>query len=95
MDDKTEPISCARHDSFEEEAEEEKDMLIRQARVLYPEVEPWVIEMAVSAYVKQKQQNPDINFRSLNINEECNNDDVCLSLIGATDPLGEVLSCGS
>ena len=76
MDDKTEPIS---HDSFEEEAEEEKDMLIRQARVLYPEVEPWVIEMAVSAYVKQKQQNPDINFRSLNINEECNNDDVCLS----------------
>ena len=78
MDDKAEPIL---HDSFEEadEAEAEKDMLIRQARVLYPEIEQWVIEIAVSAYLKQKKQNPDINFRSLNINEECNNDDVCLS----------------
>ena len=81
MDDKAEPISCERQDTFEEadEAEEEKDMLIRQARVLYPEIEQWVIEMAVSTYVKQKQQNPDIDLRSLNINEECNNDDVCLS----------------
>ena len=81
MDDKAEPISCERQDTFEEEdeEEEEKDMLIRQARVLYPEIEQWVIEMTVSAYVKQKQQNPDIDFRSLNVNEECNNDDVCLS----------------
>jgi len=66
MDAKTEPII---HDSFEED--EEKDMLLRQSRVLYPEVEPWILEMAVSAYLKQKQLNPDVNFRSLNINEEC------------------------
>ena len=80
MDAKTEPISCARHDSFEEdESEEEKDMLLRQSRLLYPEVEEWILEMAVSAYLKQKKLNPDINFRSLNISEECNNDDVCLS----------------
>ena len=82
MEATTEPISCARHDSFEEdeeEAEAEKDMLLRQSRVLYPEVEEWILTMAVSAYLKQKQLNPDINFRSLNINEECNNDDVCLS----------------
>jgi hypothetical protein len=78
MDAKTEPISCVRHDSFEE-ADEEKDMLLRQSRVLYPEVEEWILTMAVSAYLKQKQQNPDVDFRSLNINEECNNDDVCLS----------------
>ena len=73
----TEPIL---HDSFEED--EEKDMILRQSRVLYPEVEEWILTMAVSAYLKQKQLNPDINFRSLNINEECNNDttvDVCLS----------------
>ena len=77
MDDKTEPIL---HDTFdEEEAEAEKDMLLRQSRVLYPEVEEWILTMTVSAYLKQKQLNPDINFRSLNINEECNNDDVCLS----------------
>jgi hypothetical protein len=69
---KTEPISCARHDSFEEdEVEEEKDMLLRQSRLLYPEVEEWILVMAVSAYLKQKEQNPDINFRSLNIKEEC------------------------
>ena len=79
MDDKAEPIL---HDTFEEdeeEAEAEKDMLLRQSRVLYPEVEEWILTMAVSAYLKQKQQNPDVDFRSLNINEECNNDDVCLS----------------
>lgn len=62
-----------------DEAEEEKDMLLRQSRVLYPEVEEWILTMAVSAYLKQKKQNPDIDFRSLNIKEECNNDDVCLS----------------
>ena len=68
----SEPISCARHDSFEEdEVEEEKDMLLRQSRILYPEVEEWILVMAVSAYLKQKQLNPDINFRSLNVIEEC------------------------
>ena len=77
MEATTEPIL---HDGFEEdEAEEEKDMLLRQSRVLYPEVEEWILTMAVSTYLKQKQQNPDVDFRSLNINEECNNDDVCLS----------------
>ena len=69
MDAKAEPIL---HDSFEEdEVEEEKDMLLRQSRILYPEVEEWILVMAVSAYLKQKQLNPDINFRSLNIKEEC------------------------
>ncbi len=70
------------HDSFEEDEEkDEKDMpvVLRQSRLLYPEVEEWILEMAVSAYLKQKQLNPDINFRSLNIKEECDNDDVCLS----------------
>jgi len=72
MDAKVEQISCSRHDSFEEdEAEEEKDMLLRQSRILYPEVEEWILVMTVSAYLKQKQLNPDINFRSLNIKEEC------------------------
>jgi hypothetical protein len=60
------------HDSFEEdEVEEEKDMILRQSRILYPEVEEWILVMTVSAYLKQKQLNPDINFPSLNIKEEC------------------------
>ena len=69
MDAKAEPIL---HDSFEEdEVEEEKDMLLRQSRILYPEVEEWILVMAVTAYLKQKEQNPDINFRSLNVIGEC------------------------
>ena len=60
------------HDSFEEDEEkDEKDMLLRQSRLLYPEVEEWILEIAVSAYLKQKQLNPDVDFRSLNIKEEC------------------------
>ena len=60
------------HDSFEEDEEkDEKDMLLRQSRLLYPDIEEWILEIAVSAYLKQKQLNPDINFRSLNIKEEC------------------------
>ena len=80
-----EPVSCARHDSFEalkgasdpegkteeDEEKDEKDMLLRQSRLLYPEVEEWILEIAVSAYLKQKQLNPDVDFRSLNIKEEC------------------------
>jgi hypothetical protein len=60
------------HDSFEEdEVEEEKDILLRQSRILYPEVEEWILVMTVSEYLKQKQLNSDINFRSLNVREEC------------------------
>ena len=77
MDAKAEPIL---HDSFEEDEEkDEKNMLLRQSRLLYPEVESWILEMTVYAYLKQKKKNPDIDFRSLNISEECNNDDVFLS----------------
>ena len=69
MDAKAEPIL---HDSFEEdEVEEEKDMLLRQSRILYPEVEEWILVMAVTAYLKQKEQNPGIIFRSLNVIGEC------------------------
>ena len=69
MDAKAEPIL---HDSFEEdEVEEEKDMLLRQSRILYPEVEEWILVMTVTAYLKQKEQNPDINFRSLNVIGAC------------------------
>jgi hypothetical protein len=67
-----EPVSCSRHDSLEEDEEkDEKDILLRQSRLLYPEVEEWILEIEVSTYLKQNQLNPDVNFRSLNINEEC------------------------
>lgn len=30
-----------------------KDLLLRQSRLLYPEVEDWVLNIAIEAYVKE------------------------------------------
>ncbi len=30
-----------------------KDLLLRQSRLLYPEVEDWVLNMAIEAYVNE------------------------------------------
>ena len=43
-----------------EEREATREMLIRQARVLYPEKENWIIEMAVDAYLVQLDKGIDI-----------------------------------
>lgn len=43
-----------------EEREATREMLIRQARVLYPEKENWIIEMAVDAYLVQVDKGIDI-----------------------------------
>lgn len=33
--------------------EMKKDLLLRQSRLLYPEVEDWVLNMAIEAYVNE------------------------------------------
>ena len=33
-----------------DEIEIDKDMLLRQSRILYPEVEDWVLNLAIEAY---------------------------------------------
>ena len=42
-----------------------KDLLLRQSRLLYPEVEDWVLNMAIEAYVnelkKEEKEMPEIN----------------------------------
>jgi hypothetical protein len=43
-----------------EEREEKREMLIRQSRVLYPEKENWIIEMAVDAFILQQDKGIDI-----------------------------------
>jgi hypothetical protein len=43
-----------------EEREEKREMLIRQSRVLYPEKENWIIEMAVDAFILQQEKGIDI-----------------------------------
>ena len=34
-----------------------KDMLLRQSRILYPELEGWVLEMAVNLHITQENFN--------------------------------------
>ena len=43
-----------------------KDLLLRQSRLLYPEVEDWVLNMAIEAYVNElkrekSEKMPEIN----------------------------------
>ena len=45
--------------------EMKKDLLLRQSRLLYPEVEDWVLNMAIEAYInelkKEEKEMPEIN----------------------------------
>jgi uncharacterized membrane-anchored protein len=42
------------------EREAKREMYIRHSRMLYPEKENWVIEMAVDAYILQEEKGIDI-----------------------------------
>jgi hypothetical protein len=44
-----------------------KDMLLRQARVLYPELEEWLLEMAVNMHIAQEKQ---VKITDLTINDD-------------------------
>ena len=47
-----------------------KDMLLRQARVLYPELEEWLLEMAVNMHIAQEKGNERVKITDLTINDE-------------------------
>ena len=47
-----------------------KDMLLRQARVLYPELEEWLLEMAVNMHIAQEKENDKVKITDLTINDE-------------------------
>ena len=48
----------------------EKDMLLRQAKVLYPELEEWLLEMAVNIHIAQEKQNDMVKITDLTINDD-------------------------
>ena len=67
----------------------ERDLLFRQASLLYPDVEPWIINMSIDAYInllgKEAEEETvkplgasDPLGGRLIINKECD-DEVCLS----------------
>ena len=37
-----------------------KDLLLRQSRLLYPEVEDWVLKLAIEAYINELKQNEEV-----------------------------------
>ena len=41
----------------EEDESLKKEMLLRQSRILYPELESWVLEMAVNLHIAQENYN--------------------------------------
>ena len=47
-----------------------KDMLLRQARVLYPELEEWLLEMAVNMHLAQEKENERVKLTDLTINDD-------------------------
>jgi hypothetical protein len=47
-----------------------KDMLLRQARVLYPELEEWLLEMTVNIHIAQEKQNDIVKITDLTINDD-------------------------
>jgi len=42
------------------EREEKREMYIRHSRMLYPEKENWIIELAVDAFMRQEEKGIDI-----------------------------------
>ena len=47
-----------------------KDMLLRQARVLYPEMEEWLLEMAVNMHIAQEKETEKVKLTKLTINDD-------------------------
>ena len=47
-----------------------KDMLLRQAKVLYPELEEWLLEMAVNIHIAQEKESEKVKITDLTINDD-------------------------
>ena len=47
-----------------------KDMLLRQAKVLYPELAEWLLEMAVNIHIAQEKQSDIVKITDLTINDD-------------------------
>ena len=52
--------------SFNKDQELDFDLLLKQAKVLYPEVEEWVLKIAVEAYIRQGgNDRPDVSGEAI------------------------------
>ena len=46
--------------------EMKKDLLLRQSRLLYPEVEDWVLNMAIEAYLNELKREEVEKMQEIN-----------------------------
>ena len=58
----------------------DRDLLLRQSRLLYPDVEDWVLNMSIEAYIKSlgKEEEPEPEPEAVNMSKQCD-DEVCLA----------------
>ena len=54
----------------EEDDTMKKDMLLRQSRLLYPELEDWMLEMTVIMHLAQEKENNRLKMERLSVQEE-------------------------
>jgi hypothetical protein len=47
-----------------------KDMLLRQAKVLYPEFEKWLLELVVNIHIIQEKESEKVKITDLTINDD-------------------------
>jgi phage major head subunit gpT-like protein len=55
---------------LDEDRETKREMLYRQARVLYPETEEWILSLAVDAFMQQEEKGIDITTHKFTENAE-------------------------
>lgn len=51
---------CETKKLLDEDRETKREMLYRQARVLYPEKEEWILSLAIDAFMQQEEKGIDI-----------------------------------
>jgi len=56
----------------------DRDLLLRQSRLLYPEIEDWILEMSVEAYIKSLHKEKEPEPEPVNMSKQCD-DEVCLA----------------
>jgi|TARA_B110000285_G_C14798087_1_gene456142 hypothetical protein len=59
--------------------EVDRDLLFRQSRLLYPDVEEWILEMSIEAYINSLDKTEEEDEQNtVNMSKKCD-DEICLA----------------
>ena len=56
----------------------DRDILLCQSRLLYPDVEDWILNMSIEAYIKSLGKEEEEEPEPVNISKQCD-DEICVS----------------